>query len=369
MATQPLDKLQSYVNKVKGGGYEPVTAQSKAAHEARLNKTLFDLQALVRQQQSAIEQLKANNQNSEFDRPSTDPAQHLKQLRILKAAYENLASEEPYLPSSDTGLPALLAVRKNHRSVEDIKQSISANYEGLKRARQQLNQEETHLKDARLIAESLEKRIAKLRGEYEEKSQRSPEEIAKATIEQQRQRLQDQQNSVKTHSRALRRFIENQLAGMLAAENIGGPILGDIQEVTDEMLIKGFNRTGGLKKKTKKIKPRNKNGNKSQQKIDRMLNNAEDATKGEADNEVTVDEAVNDEEDVQELKATAAEEMKLLVEELLNVAVDDEARGTYTVLERDSAASRFLVRANVAQFHPEDARKIRLLDFARGIDD
>ena len=58
MATQPLDKLQSYVNKVKGGGYEPVTAQSKAAHEARLNKTLFDLQALVRQQQSAIEQVR-----------------------------------------------------------------------------------------------------------------------------------------------------------------------------------------------------------------------------------------------------------------------------------------------------------------------
>ena len=58
--TQPLDKLQSYVNKVKRAGYEPVTPQSKAAYEARLNKTLLELQDLVRQQQSVIEQVSPN---------------------------------------------------------------------------------------------------------------------------------------------------------------------------------------------------------------------------------------------------------------------------------------------------------------------
>ena len=312
--------------------------------------------------------MKASNQGSGFDRPSTNPMQRLKQLRILKAAYENLASQEPYLPSPDTGLPALLAVRSNHRSVEGIKDSIHTTYDELKQARQQLNQEEANLRDARLIRETIEKRITKLQSEYEEKSQQSPEDSAKATTEQQNQRLEDQQNSVQTHQRALIRFIDGHLAGMLVAENLGGPVLGDIQEVTDEMLIKGFNRTGGTKKKKKK-KPSKESDGKHQKRVDQMLTDTEYTTEGEAGKEGTGDEDVRDEVHVKEMKAIAAKEMKTLLEELLNTAIDEGTRGTYTVLLRDSAASRFLVRANVAQFHPKDARKIRLIDFARGIDD
>jgi hypothetical protein len=41
----------------------------------------------------------------------------------------------------------------------------------------------------------------------------------------------------------------------------------------------------------------------------------------------------------------------------------------YVDLQRDSAAARFLVRAKVAQFHPRDAGRIRLIDFGRQLDD
>lgn len=41
----------------------------------------------------------------------------------------------------------------------------------------------------------------------------------------------------------------------------------------------------------------------------------------------------------------------------------------YYPLERESAASRFLVRAKVAQFHPKDAKKLRLIDFGKELDD
>ena len=55
-------------------------------------------------------------------------------------------------------------------------------------------------------------------------------------------------------------------------------------------------------------------------------------------------------------------EMHSLLDDLL------EAGTSYIDLPRDSAASRFLVRSKVAQFHPRDARRLRLVDFGRSLD-
>lgn len=66
----------------------------------------------------------------------------------------------------------------------------------------------------------------------------------------------------------------------------------------------------------------------------------------------------------------AAEELRTLSEDLLNASVSSgrNRSGAYVNLARDSAASRFLVRAKVAEFSPRDASRIRLIDFGRRLD-
>lgn len=65
----------------------------------------------------------------------------------------------------------------------------------------------------------------------------------------------------------------------------------------------------------------------------------------------------------------AAWEMLGLVEELVAALKGERGSGEYVVLKRESAAARFLVRAKVATFHPRDARRLRLVDFGRELDD
>ena len=70
-------------------------------------------------------------------------------------------------------------------------------------------------------------------------------------------------------------------------------------------------------------------------------------------------------------KSAAAAEMRELTEQLLNNLVEAEGGegDAYVELQRESAVARFLVRAKVAQFHPRDARRLRLIDFGRDLDD
>ena len=67
----------------------------------------------------------------------------------------------------------------------------------------------------------------------------------------------------------------------------------------------------------------------------------------------------------------AAEEMRDLTELLLNSLIEARGDGSaaFVTLPKESAAARFLVRANVAEFHPRDASRLRLVDFGREIDD
>lgn len=145
---------------------------------------------------------------------------------------------------------------------------------------------------------------------------------------------------------ALRDFIEQRLAVMLAAEEIGGPVVGDLMDVDAEDISAGFNAQGKLKK------PKDgANDDKRQRRIDEMLGKGEPS---------------QDDGHVQEV----GEGMKDLVQELaqqLKRAKGDNA-SSYVTLSRDSAAGRFLVRSKVAQFHPKDATKIRLIDFGRELE-
>ncbi|MCJ1287715.1 hypothetical protein MMC26_007067 [Xylographa opegraphella] len=339
-----LDKLQDYLRQAKEVEESPPSPVSdSSAYAARLDIAFKELSSQVEEEKNALVQLKANVAESNFDQPSTDPKKRLQQLRAIKAAYGNLTQAAPYLPSPDSPLPVLLALRNTHKVFAESKDSAWTTHRKLSEARERLAQEQADLHDAQLITAALKDGIARLTIEVQEKSQVSPEETAKAVIASQEERSQFLEEDTRKSVKALARFIKSHLAALVAAEELGGPVVGDLLDVSDEMLAAGFNPKGTAKK------PKAQTGkvdSKRQRRIDRIWGPHEGAIR-----------------EGYEREATAAE-MRSLIEDLLNIAAE-EGPDAYVTLTRDSAAVRFLIRAKVAQFHPRDARNLRLIDFGR----
>jgi len=139
---------------------------------------------------------------------------------------------------------------------------------------------------------------------------------------------------------------------MLAAEELGGPIVGEVLDADELDLEAGFNNQGKPKRRKSSV-----HEDKRQQRIDEIW--------GEARADGQKSRETRDE------KSAAAAEMRELTEQLLNNLVEAEGGegDAYVELQRESAVARFLVRAKVAQFHPRDARRLRLIDFGRDLDD
>jgi len=116
------------------------------------------------------------------------------------------------------------------------------------------------------------------------------------------------------------------LARMLAAEDMGGPVVGEDLQVTLET---GFDKRGKARK--------------GERRIDEMWGQGE----------------IGPEESM-------VEEFKILLEELMNASLETTQ---YVNLKKDGAAARFLVRAKVAAYHPKDAGKLKLLDFGSTVED
>ena len=364
-----LKNVQDYSQKIKDKEYASPSWASKKAQEARVEKTIKELQNLVKAQQEAIEQvrmsfdcqdhaliaclqIKSVRDTPPIQTPATDLAERLHQLRIIKSGYERLAAKDPFLPTSDTALPSLLALRYVGKVVSEDKAHLSVKQKELAEAREQLAKQESRVRENKRFSEALGSRIEELRIKHSEKSQRTPEEEAQSLLEEERKRRLDYIRDRKALTRTLVNFINDPLAAMLAAEDLGGPVVGDQLDISDEMLQAGFSQLG----KPKKFKPSTsaEDDGKRQRRIKQICGSGDD-----------------DEE--QDLPGTereaAAQQMRGLVEELLNAAAENDVEESYVDIKKDSAAVRFLVRANVAEFHPEDARKLRLIDFVSEYDD
>jgi hypothetical protein len=273
-------------------------------------------------------------------------------LRALKSAFETLTPKEPYLPPPDSPIPALLALRNTAQCIKETQECISETETRAKAAQKRLEKEKADLKDALLIQKGLKARTAVLQQEEKERTQKTPGQVAKEMIRKigRKQSHYDEQTAKLVA--AFNAFIDEHLAVMLAAEELGGPIVGEMVDVDQSVLDAGFSSQG----KTRKAKKAVSEG-KRQQKID----------------EIWGPRPVGDrrsEEPWNEQRAAGAE-MRELTEQLLNnlVAAGGGGPGAYVELPRESAAARFLVRAKVAQFHPKDARKLRLVDFGGEIED
>jgi hypothetical protein len=259
---------------------------------------------------------------------------------MIKTAYEQMTPERPVMPSLGSALPTLLATRVIQNSTETSKTQILATQSQLESSMRQISHEETQLSDAKILSSSLAARTTRLQDAQREKAGQSANDKAKELIRAKTQRKQDFQRELYGLRQALDDFIDKHLATMLAAEELGGPVVGELTDVDEDMLTAGFSNQGKLK--ASKASTANAEA-KRQRRIDEIWGGGEQ---------------IQHESE----KDAAAEEVRDLFEKLI------AANGGYIDLKRDTAAARFVVRAKVAQFHPKDAKKLRLIDFARELD-
>ncbi|KAH8602812.1 hypothetical protein B0O99DRAFT_647664 [Bisporella sp. PMI_857] len=319
---------------------------------ARVERTLEKLQARVKEQEDVLEKLRASSTTIE-PQPSSDVKAHLQQLRALKAAYESITPSEPYLPNSDSPIAALLALRVTDTCIKETQACIVSKEGELQKLQKRLGKEQSDLRDAKLIQAGLQDRVASLKRERLERTQKSSSQVAKDTIRELKQKKNRYDTGTGNLVKAFNEFIDEHLAAMLAAEELGGPVVGGILDVDEEMLEAGFSSQGKAKKPSKNV-----NKDSQQRRIDQIW-----GPQHNADGDETLEPRSE--------KDAAGAEVRDLTEQLLNSLVEAEGNGPgqYVELEKESAASRFLVRSKVAQFHPKDATKLRLIDFGAIIDD
>lgn len=276
-----------------------------------------------------------------------NPNSRLVQTRRATAAYKALSEEKPELPPAESQFGGLLALREIGGLVRELQTSISATAQDLSANRQRLKTEETNLRDAKVISSSLTARIEGLKNEQsnDKGKEKAPSQkkIARETTQELNRRNETMGKETTEMKEALRNFVDEHLASMLAAEDLGGPTVGDQIDVSDVVLETGYTAHG----KEKKPKSGTEDGvDRRQQRIDGYL-------EGDGNRPRSRREA-------------AAAEIHRLIDELLQAA---STSSSYVELDRDTPASRFLVKAKIAQYHPRDSRKLRLIDVVREISD
>ncbi|KAJ5634416.1 hypothetical protein N7528_002258 [Penicillium herquei] len=337
-----VQKIQAFaanraaVEKESSG--QPLSATALHAYGRRLDGTLRELQEQVQRQEEELQKLREIRSHGLLE-DENDTWTRVSNVRRAKKAYDSLLQLEPALPGTDSTLPSLIAIQETSQLIKESKASITITAEKLSEDRERLRVEEGNLRDSRAIANGLRERIQRIRNTNSRKKEQTPSQIARETLSQQKKKNQDLEQASEDLKISLNIFIDDTLAPMLAAEDLGGPTVGDALEVSDATLNAGYTAHGKPKKPKQPLPTENDDG---QQRIDQFLRNRDGSS------------STNKRE-------TAARE----VHDLLNSLM--EAGNSYVTLQRDSAISRFLVRAKVAQFHPRDARRLRLIDFGRSV--
>ncbi|KAI5306051.1 hypothetical protein KEM56_002417 [Ascosphaera pollenicola] len=314
----------------------PIPAEQ---YEARLDEALNALREQTERQAKELEHLRQTSA-LHLPRPSLAPEARLAQTRRATAAYRALYEERPSLPPAGSIVPDLLALRETAHSIQGLKHAIELTADDLVAARKRLKREEAALKDARAVNSGLKDRLNTLKrdGENGETDQAQatsePARRSKQLRTQYRQQALVLEKKTAELRETLDTFIDRTLAAMLAAEELGGPIVGDQVVISDETLVLGYTAQG------KERKPKASTNDTRQKKIDAMVN-----TEGGSSN----------------ARVVARDQFKDLLQSLLESA----STSSYVTLPGDSVAARFLVKAKIAQFHPRDSTRLRLIDVAK----
>lgn len=268
----------------------------------------------------------------------------------MAAAYRDLSSSVPLLPFPDSVVPALIALRTTQSTIQDSKKYLASQKTSIKEAENRLGAEKANLADQNALSKALETRIDALRDGMESRTAMSPDQIARGKITELKQQIKETDADTAKLLKALKKFINNPLAAMLAVEETGGPVAGDLMDIDSDSIEAGFDARG----KPRKAKA-DASSDKWQRKIDDMFCRRHD----------------QDEDSTPDQRATARDEMQRLIEELMNqlMAASGSSSDAYIDIPEESAAVRFLARVKVAEFHPRNSRRLRLVDFGREIED
>ncbi|KAL4869059.1 hypothetical protein BDV12DRAFT_88627 [Aspergillus spectabilis] len=342
-----VDKVQSFIeDRQKAENFyeqQRISSSDIQAYEKRLDDTLRELQDRVRYQEDDLRKLRAANSNNISD-IGTDPSSRIAQVRRARKAYNSLLKSDTDLPKPESPLPSLVALEETSRIITESKISVSATAEKLASTRQRLKAEETNLRDAKSIRDGLQKRIDNFHKDQSTSREKLPSEVARELLGEQRRKIDDLDKDTERIKTTLHTFCDETLASMIAAEDLGGPAVGDVADVSDATLATGYTRHG-KPRKPKTVEADDQEDN--QHRIDDMLRRQTGQQRNQPSSR----------------REAAATEIHELLDSLL------DAGSSYINLRRESAASRFLVRAKVAQFHPRDARRLRLIDFGRSLND
>ncbi|KAM0271428.1 hypothetical protein ACHAQH_009082 [Verticillium albo-atrum] len=323
---------------------------AETRHLLSVEQSLQELQDQIAKYQQELASLQRDGQ-------AIDPAfakSKVAPFKVMKSAFDSVSQDTPFMPSSSSILPALLSLRQAHQTVSESRVYLETQETSVEKANKQLLAEKASLEDQQKLTASLEKRIESLNEELNGRMDTDPEDAARERMDELRQKQKQYVRETSRLLKDLNKFIDEHLAAQLAAEDLGGPVVGDIMDVDVEDLAAGFN-TQGRPKKAKATK--SDDGGRRQRRLEEVW--------GVAIAEDQVDRDVPDE------TAAAGQEMRELTEELLNNLVESggDSAAAYVKLTKETAAVRFLIRSKVAQFHPRDATRIRLIDFGKELDD
>ncbi|CDM34621.1 unnamed protein product [Penicillium roqueforti FM164] len=343
IADQTVQKIQKFAQRRQEAEHEaakePLSETALHVYTRRLDATLQGLQEQVKRQQDELNKACYLRELSSLDltETGTDSWARISQARRARKAYDSLLKSDDELPATDSVLPSLIAIEETARLVQENKVSVTMTAEQLSVDRERLRVEEANLRDSQSIASGLRERIQRIRNANTRKEEQTPSQVAREQLTLQKEQNKELDRTSANLKVSLDTFIDETLAPMLAAEDLGGPTVGDAFEVSDATLKAGYTAHG----KPKKQKEPTETEDGSQRRIDKfMKRNADEAPTNK--------------------REAVAKEMHGLLDAMLEA-------NTYIDLERDSASSRFLVRAKVAQFHPRDARRLRLIDFGRSL--
>ncbi|KAI5797863.1 hypothetical protein DFH27DRAFT_653645 [Peziza echinospora] len=373
-------------------------ASAHAAYHTALLTETARLRALIAQELEAISKLPHPPPPPPQSTPTTAQLNHLLTLRHTLTTHQtSLPSHLPHLPPPPSPLPTLLLHNHLLTALTTLQtHTLPTLRHTLTLLTHKLTTQHTHLTSSHALTTTLRNRIEDLTNQLHLRGLSSasttsqlPDEanVAKHILATTTALVTRYSKAQRYLLRGMARFIDSQHVGkMVAAEAGGGAVVGEDLDPTLSL-----SRRAGREKGQRDIKEMLTSHSEEKSKPSssgkrRKRDNDEDGGNSDAD----------EEEQEPDLTPTTAatNELKSLIEALMNAAVSvsssaggssidayipvdagtSTSTSTSTPQQRrrgpaDSAAARFLVRAGVAQFHPRDARRIKLVNFGRAVED
>ncbi|KAF8436760.1 hypothetical protein BGX38DRAFT_1274311 [Terfezia claveryi] len=339
---------------------------AQEAHEESVRGEVEGLRERIRAEKEALGKV-LHPPSTENEIKKTSTPQRPSHLRTRLRQKDTRGTSPPGAPEPTSPLNPLLLHRFLSTEIERlVNSSIPLARRELSEVKSKICSEEVEVKTTELLTSALRTRIELLEGgvgmrRSQGYDQSDEVEIVEQIIQELEGRYTIYNKAQKKFLRELSKFVNTYLAKLLAAEGLGGPVVGDDLSIDVSSGVT-FDKSGKVRRE------------KGQQTIHDMFSSRGKQTgkkRGCEDNSDNDDD--DDEEEEEGVRKEvmpnliAAQELKKLLEELMNKTFEAEG---YVALEGgDSAAARFLVRSGVAVFHPRDARRVRLVEFGRSVED